>query len=109
MLNGKHIGKWELVRLGRRRVDAVVALNYEAKRAILRHNVQYISGATFLEEIPSGSRGGRVAMVLVQAGWNNLYILRERVHWTDDSGDPRYDDYFELAQRLMWERGITQP
>ena len=61
----------------------------------------WIDGVS-LEEIPPGREGSSPGMVLVHQDWNRLYFLKEREGWVESQ-------YFDLAEKLIKERGIVRP
>ncbi len=100
---------WVEIPLGRRRVDTVLAVNMHEKSVVVKHRTAFIEGGVYLEEIEPGPDKSKTGMVLFKTNWNKLYFLRERPHWVNQEGRPNYEDYFKLADRLLWEKGITQP
>jgi len=103
------------IRLGRRKSDVTIILEWAVKRGLVKCNVAYVKGV-YLEEIPTrlipketvrdvGSSKPLVvyeklqmAMVLVKREWGNqLYFMNERKDWQED-------DYFEAADLLISER-----
>ncbi len=55
-----------------------------------------------LDEIPWGSHGERMGMVLVHRNWKRIYFVRERTDWTED-------EYFQYAMDRIEDMGIIDP
>jgi len=101
--------EWVQIELGRRkRRDSVLGINYFQQEVILRHRTAYVVGV-YLEDVDSGANNEYVGMILMKTGWKRLYFLSERPAWKESNGVYQFDNYFELAKRLMWKKGITVP
>ena len=95
--------------LGRRKKrDPLLGVNHVQQEVILRHRTAYVAGV-YLEEIEPGVSGEYVGMILLKTGWKRLYFVAERLAWKNEDGTFHFDNYFELAKRLMWKKGITVP
>ena len=103
------------IRLGRRKSDVTIILEWAVKRGLVKCNVAYVTGV-YLEEIPSRLvpketvrnvmtlkpevvyEKIQMAMVLVKRDWGNkLFFMNERRDWNED-------DYFEAAELLIEQR-----
>ena len=99
------------VKLGRRKTDVSIILEWAVKRGLIKCNVAYVEGV-YLEEIPTRLipkstdrivvKGIRVVyekiqmgIVLVKRDWGSkLYFMNERQDWEED-------DYFQAADLLI--------
>lgn len=90
---------WVLV--GRRRDDFGLVVNFHKHRAMVRANTKWIDGKPLEEIAPDANQRGP-GMVLIHKDWKNIYFLNEREKWEEE-------DYFQLACKIMKERGILKP
>lgn len=95
--------EWIKLRIGRRKADPLLSVDFHAKRMCIEWATSWIVGV-YLEEIEPGQKNECRGMVIMKTGWSKHYFLRKRKEptWTED-------DYFKLADRLFWEKGIKHP
>ena len=92
----------QYIRLGRRSTDPIVMMDWHKKRGMAKADARYAHGIR-LEEINVATGGAEKAIALVSEKWGSVvYFVNVRSTWKED-------DYFELAERLMWKKGIVQP
>lgn len=82
-----------------------VTVNFHRGRAIVKAKTENSRGAPVgfrLESLIPGPNNFFPAMVLSKRDWRNHYFVLEREGWTEN-------DYFRHAERLLAEKGITEP
>ncbi len=99
-----------IIRLGRRKMDPTVRVNFKRERVLVVYDTALIRGI-YLEnidpEISKNSRGLPLkrGVAIMKRTWNNIYFLRERPadsQWNEDR-------YFFLADKIMSQKGIENP
>lgn len=93
--------EWFKLRVGRRKLDPLISVDFHGKRMCIEHNTGWVVGV-YLEQMDPGKNNTYPGMILMKAGWEKQYFLQKRKTWSED-------DYFKLAERLMWEKGIRNP
>lgn len=109
-----------VIRIGRRRTDVEIVLDWHSERGLVKCNLAYVQGdVVYLEEIPTRlihnstpqeelerTKAGQkihhskvqMGMVLIHRKWGKrFYFMNERKDWTEN-------DYFERAEELIEQR-----
>lgn len=77
-------------------------IDFHKVREIAEADTEFVVGVP-LEEITPGIKRGKRAIVLIHRDWfPHLYFLNIRDKWTAEK-------YFELAEKLMKKKGISEP
>lgn len=77
-------------------------MDFHRKRGMVPVQTKWADGVA-LEEINPGADESYRGMALVNERWGNqIYFVNERRSWKED-------DYFQLAERLLWKKGIVIP
>ncbi len=92
---------WVKIKIGRRKIDPLLSVDFHGKRMCIEFNTGWVVGV-YLEDIDPGPKGYFRGMIVMKSGWDKQYFLQKRTTWKEE-------EYFELAERLLWEKGIKQP
>lgn len=77
-------------------------MDFHRKRGMVKVETKWVDGIP-LEDINPGQNDSYRAIALVNERWGSrVYFVNERASWKED-------DYFELAERLLWKKGIVIP
>lgn len=84
------------VGMGRRRNDLGLMIDFHKHRAMLKAKTSFIEGIP-LEEIPEGPYGFHEGIVLIHRDWENIYFVKQRSLWDEDT-------YFNYAVDIFKQK-----
>jgi len=85
----------------RKRDKPVWMIDFHLERGMVRVNTALVDDCFPLESLASELKGFMPGMVLIRRKWSRFYALKIRDGWGEN-------EYFELADRLIKERGLEK-